>query len=100
MTVVASDPRNCTYLVNTPSGVLRGNRRLISNENKVPEEQNESTQEQSQMPDEGPERVANPAEPVSRTRDAPHIPNASFPPTSPPRMNTQARRGYIAHKPA
>ncbi|GFR79312.1 hypothetical protein ElyMa_000553100 [Elysia marginata] len=61
---------------------------LLSNEKKVPEEPNESIQEQSQMQDEGPERVANPAEPVSGTRDAPHIPNASCPPTSPARMNT------------
>ncbi|GFR61187.1 hypothetical protein ElyMa_001839500 [Elysia marginata] len=92
-TIVASDPRNRTYLVNTPSGVLRRNRKhLLSNENKVPGEPNESIQEQSQMHDEGPERVANPAEPVSRTREAPHIPNASCPPTSPARMNTRARR--------
>ncbi|RUS80258.1 hypothetical protein EGW08_011987 [Elysia chlorotica] len=102
-TVVAADPYNRTYLVNTPSGVIRRNRQHLLNTNNEKTEAEENPQSSVPEPNltlsESPKAVYSTRSTTNNT-DAPNIPNASYPPTSPIKMNTRSRSGFVAPKPA
>jgi hypothetical protein len=100
-TIVAADTKNRTYLVNTPSGVLRRNRQQLQ---LMPKKQMPtSTHSRADVRDQAPADVAAPEE-QSNASDEPivTVPDdvKQDPPESTNRPMTRSQSGYVAKKPA
>jgi hypothetical protein len=100
-TIVAADTKNRTYLVNTPSGVLRRNRQQLQ---LTPKKQMPtSTHSRAEVRDQVPADVAAPEEQNNATNEPiVTVPDdvKQDPPESTNKPMTRSQSGYVAKKPA